>query len=139
MLAIRDLEKSKAKAALVAAKVKEAEAVAETEAKFRIEEAKLAAEERFIALSEPGLSEAVSRRSASKVVEREKMSVVMSPEEHSYRASCPQERNFEQYIQVDKKLLERGLKLLLRLRLHSEVHSEVMKNVHLACSEAFDV
>ena len=87
LLAIRDLEKSKAEAE---AKVKETEA--EAEAKFRIEEAKLAAEERFIALSAPGLSEAGSRRSAFKVVEREKIS-----------ASCPQERNFEQYIQVDKK------------------------------------
>ena len=92
LLAIRDLEKAKAKA-------KEAEA----EAKFRIEEAKLAAEERLIALSEPGLSEAGSRRSASKVVERKKFSVVMSPGKHSYRTSCPQERNFEQYIQVDKE------------------------------------
>ena len=27
----------------------------------------------------------------------------MSPGKHSYRASCPQERNFEQYIQVDKE------------------------------------
>ena len=88
LLAIRDLEKAKAKA-------KEAEAEAEAEAKFRIEEAKLAAEERLIALSEPGLSEAGSRRSASKVVERKKFSVVMSPGKHSYRASCPQERNFE--------------------------------------------
>ena len=76
LLAIRDLEIAKA----------------EAEVKFRIEEAKLAAEERFIALSEPGLSEAGSRRSASKVVVREKIS-----------ASCPQERNFEQYIQVDKE------------------------------------
>ena len=103
LLAIHDLEKTKAKAkaALVAAKVKEAEA--EAEAKFRIEEAKLAAKERFIALSEPGLSEAVSHRSVSKVVEREKFSVVMSPGKHSYCASCPQERNFEQYIQVDKE------------------------------------
>ena len=84
-LAIRDLEIAKA----------------EAEVKFRIEEAKLAAEEKFIALSEPGLSEAGSRRSASKVVVREKIS-----------ASCPQERNFEQYIQVDKEMLERGLKLL---------------------------
>ena len=83
------LEKSKAKAE-AEAKVKDAEA--EAEAKCRIEEAKLAAEERSIALSAPGLSEAGSRRSASKVVEREKIS-----------ASCPQERNFEQYIQVDKK------------------------------------
>ena len=73
------------------------------EAKFRIEEAKFAAEERFIALSEPGLSEAGSRRSASKAVERKKFSVVMSPGKHSYRASCPQKRNFEQYIQVDKE------------------------------------
>ena len=105
LLAIRDLEKSKAKAkaALVAAKVKETEAEAEAEAKFYIEEAKLAAEERFIALSEPGLSEVSSRRSASKAVEYEKISIVMSPEKHSYRASCPQERNFEQYIQVDKE------------------------------------
>ena len=108
LLAIRDLEKTKvkAKAGLVAAKVKEAEAEAEAEAKFRIEEAKLAAEERFIALSEPGLSEAGSHRSASKVVEREKFSVVMSPGKHSYRASCPQERNFEQYIQVDKETVK---------------------------------
>ena len=89
LLAIRDLEKSKAKAE-AEAKVKDAEG--EAEAKCRIEEAKLAAEERFIALSAPGLSEAGSRRSAFKVVEREKIS-----------ASCPQERNFEQYIQVDKK------------------------------------
>ena len=86
LLAIRDLEKAKAKA-------KEAEA--EAEAKFPIEEAKLAAEERLIALSETGLSEAGSCRSASKVVERKKFSVVMSPGKHSYRASCPQERNFE--------------------------------------------
>ena len=94
LLAIRDLEKSKAKAkaALVAAKVKEAEAEAEAEAKFRIEEAKLATEERFIALLEPGLSKAGSRRSASKAVEHEKIS-----------ASCPQERNFGQYIQVEKE------------------------------------
>ena len=105
LLAIHDLEKSKAraKAALVAAKVKEAEA--EAAAKFRIEEAKLAAEERFIALSEPGLSEDGSRKSASKAVEHEKISVVMSPEKHSYRAPCPQERNFEQYIQVDKEIV----------------------------------
>ena len=94
LLAIRDLEKAKAKA-------KEAEA----EAKFLIEEAKLSAKERLIALSEPGLSEAGSRRSASKVVERKKFSVVMSPGKHSYRASCPQERNFKQYIQVDKETL----------------------------------
>ena len=105
LLAICDLEKSKAKAkaVLVEAKVKEADVEAEAEAKFRIEEAKLAAEERFIALSEPGLSEAGSRRSASKVVEREKISVVMSSEKHSYCASCAQERNFEQYIQFDKE------------------------------------
>ena len=98
--------KAKAKAALVAAKVKEAKAEAEAEAKFSIEEAKLAAEERFIALSEPGLSEAGSRRSASKVVEHEKISVVMPPEKHSHRASCPQEKNFEQYIQVDKETVK---------------------------------
>ena len=91
LLAIRDLEKSKAKAKTeVEAKVKEAEA--EAEAKFCIEETKLAAEERFIALSEPGLSEAGSGRSASKVVEREKISALYL-----------QERNFEQYIQVDKE------------------------------------
>ena len=51
------------------------------------------------------MSKAGSHRSASKVVERKKFSVVMSPGKHSYRASCPQERNFEQYIQVDKETL----------------------------------
>ena len=94
LLAICDLEK---------AKVKAKEAEAEAEAKFCIEEAKLAAEERFIVLLEPGLYEAGSHRSASKVVEGEKFSVVMSPGKHPYHASCPQERNFEQYIQVDKE------------------------------------
>ena len=97
VLAICDLEKSKAKAE-AEAKVKEAEA--EAEAKFRIEEAKFAAEERFIALSEPGLSEAGSCRSASKVVEREKIS-----------ASCPQ-GILNSIYRLIKKLLERGLKLL---------------------------